>query len=92
MLEAMACGTPVAAYPVAGPLDVVGASCGGVLDVDLGRAAMRALDLPRSCTRGRALEFDWHAVIRQFIDLLVPVDAAAAVAHGTHGTRIRTAS
>ena len=83
MLEAMACGTPVAAYPVAGPLDVVGSSRGGVLDVNLGRAAMRALDLPRSCARDRALEFDWHAVIRQFIDLLVPVDAAAAAMHGT---------
>ena len=39
MLEAMACGTPVAAYPVAGPLDVVGDSGAGVLDEDLARPA-----------------------------------------------------
>lgn len=73
MLEAMACGTPVAAYPVAGPLDVVGGSMGGVLDVDLKHAAMSSLELPRSRARERALEFDWHAVCRQFIDHLVPV-------------------
>ena len=76
MLEAMACGTPVAAYPVAGPLDVVGGSMGGVLDLDLQRAALASLELPRQRARDRALEFDWHAVCRQFIEHLVPVDAA----------------
>ena len=72
MLEAMACGTPVAAYPVAGPLDVVGGSMGGVLDLDLRSAALRALELPRARARERALEFDWHTVCRQFIAHLVP--------------------
>jgi glycosyltransferase involved in cell wall biosynthesis len=52
MLEALACGTPVAAYPVEGPLDVVGTSDGGVLDLDLGRAAVRALAVPRHRARG----------------------------------------
>jgi glycosyltransferase involved in cell wall biosynthesis len=72
MLEAMACGTPVAAYPVAGPLDVVGDSAGGVLDADLRRAALRALALPRDGARARALEFDWSSVCSQFIQYLVP--------------------
>ena len=72
MLEAMACGTPVAAYPVAGPLDVVGASAGGVLDTDLRSAALRALALPRAGARARALEFDWGRVCRQFVQFLVP--------------------
>jgi glycosyltransferase involved in cell wall biosynthesis len=72
MLEAMACGTPVAAYPVTGPLDVVGASAGGVLDADLRRAALRALALPRDGARARALEFDWSSVCSQFIQYLVP--------------------
>jgi glycosyltransferase involved in cell wall biosynthesis len=72
MLEAMACGTPVAAFPVAGPLDVVGSSMGGVLDADLRAAALRSLDLPREGARGRALQFDWDVVCRQFIDYLVP--------------------
>lgn len=72
MLEAMACGTPVAAYPVAGPLDVVGDSAGGVLDADLRSAALRALALPRAGARARALEFDWSGVCRQFVQHLVP--------------------
>jgi len=74
MLEAMACGTPVAAFPVTGPLDVVGDSDGGVLDADLARAAMRALDVPRERARARALEFDWERVCDQFVSFLVPAD------------------
>jgi glycosyltransferase involved in cell wall biosynthesis len=72
MLEAMACGTPVAAYPVAGPLDVVGRSGGGVLDDDLRAAALAALDLPRERARERALQFDWEPVCDQFLAHLVP--------------------
>ncbi|MGZ5267931.1 MAG: glycosyltransferase family 1 protein, partial [Caldimonas sp.] len=61
------------AYPVAGPLDVVGDSDGGVLDLDLGRAALAALRIPRQRARARALEFDWDAVSRQFAAHLAPV-------------------
>ena len=78
MLEAMACGTPVAAFPVEGPLDVVGTSDGGVLDHDLQRAALRALDVPRERARARALEFDWGEVCNQFIGFLVPVRAGSS--------------
>lgn len=76
MLEAMACGTPVAAYPVPGPLDVVApqhnADDGGVLHNDLRTAALMALDIPRAAARRRALQFDWAAVCREFIGHLVP--------------------
>lgn len=51
MLEALACGIPVAAYPVQGPLDVVGDSGVGVLDEDLARAVLRVLEL-RALERG----------------------------------------
>ena len=77
MLEAMACGTPVAAFPVTGPLDVVGKSDGGVLDHDLGRAAMQAIKLPRGCALARALQFDWERVCDQFVPFLVPADGLA---------------
>ena len=73
MLEALACGTPVAAYPVAGPLDVVGDSDGGVLDTDLRQAALAALNVPRERARARALEFDWDRVSRQFLAHLAPI-------------------
>ena len=75
MLEAMACGTPVAAFPVAGPLDVVADSDGGVLDHDLGRAALRALEVPRERARARALTFDWEQVCDEFVGFLVEAHA-----------------
>jgi glycosyltransferase involved in cell wall biosynthesis len=78
MLEAMACGTPVAAFPVAGPLDVVGDSDGGVLDEDLRAAALRALQVPRERARARALAFDWSAVCAQFVGHLVPAHGGVA--------------
>jgi glycosyltransferase involved in cell wall biosynthesis len=73
MLEAMACGTPVAAYPVAGPLDVVGDSEGGELHDNLRRAALRALKCSRQAARARALRFDWRTVCTHFLQALVPV-------------------
>jgi glycosyltransferase involved in cell wall biosynthesis len=79
MLEAMACGTPVAAYPVAGPLDLVGDSDGGVLHDDLAVAAIKALDLPRENARARALTFDWEQVCDQFVSFLVPAETTQCV-------------
>jgi glycosyltransferase involved in cell wall biosynthesis len=73
MLEALACGTPVAAFPVAGPQDVVGASDGGVLDADLRAAALAALRVPRARARARALAFDRARVLEQFVGWLAPI-------------------
>ncbi|MCM5679525.1 glycosyltransferase family 1 protein [Schlegelella sp. S2-27] len=72
MLEAMACGTPVAAFPVAGPLDVVADSDGGVLCEDLRAAAIDALGIASDRARARAASFDWAAVCDQFLSCLVP--------------------
>jgi glycosyltransferase involved in cell wall biosynthesis len=84
MLEAMACGTPVAAFPVPGPLDVLGDSDGGVLHDDLQHAALEALKVPRERARARALQFDWRPVCDQFVAHLVP--ARHARVEGCHET------
>ncbi|MDO5623087.1 MAG: glycosyltransferase family 1 protein [Pseudomonadota bacterium] len=81
MVEAMACGTPVAAYPVPGPIDVVGRdSPGGALDDDLRAACMAALGKNREAVRGHAEQFNWPTATRQFEQALVPI----ASAHAAH--------
>lgn len=70
MIEAMACGLPVAAYPVEGPLDVVADSGAGVLSVDLREACLKALEIPRERARARAAEFTWERATEQFAEAL----------------------
>jgi glycosyltransferase involved in cell wall biosynthesis len=66
-LEALACGTPVAAFPVTGPLDVIADHPVGALDTDLRRACIRALGMSRETCRSFALERSWENSARQFI-------------------------
>jgi len=67
VLEALASGVPVAAYPVPGPRDIIGDSAAGVVDRDLRKAALACLDLSGEDARARALEFSWQACAWQFL-------------------------
>ena len=66
-LEALACGVPVAAYPVTGPRDVIGDDPVGVLHEDLRTACMSALHVSRAACRTFALTRTWEASARQFL-------------------------
>ncbi len=79
LLEALACGVPVAAYPVPGPLDVLDGSSVGILDEDLRAACLKALEVPAGACRDYALKFSWRASAEQFLSNLRPlVDEAQA--------------
>ncbi len=73
LLESLACGTPVAAYPVTGPKDVLGTAPVGALDLDLGAAALRALSVDRDACRAHARGFSWAACADGFVGSLVPI-------------------
>jgi glycosyltransferase involved in cell wall biosynthesis len=66
-LEALACGVPVAAYPVSGPQDVIGKDPVGVLDEDLRSACLKALTISRADCRAFALTRSWEQSALQFI-------------------------
>lgn len=67
MAEAMACGTPVAAYPVTGPEDIVEQGISGYLHEDLKFAVSKCLDLDRSNCRNTAIKFSWAVKAREFL-------------------------
>jgi len=68
LLEALASGVPVAAYPAAAPRDVIGSAPVGVLDEDLRRACLAALECSRKECRAFALKMTWQASARIFLD------------------------
>ncbi len=67
LIEAMASGLPVAAFPVPGPIDVVGEGA-GVLDEDLRAACLAALTIPREAARAYSLRYTWRESARQFLE------------------------
>jgi len=78
LLEALACGTPVAAFPVLGPIDVIGDSGAGVIHDDLRVACMQALEISREKARAYAERFSWQISVEQFVRHLVPVKLLSA--------------
>ncbi len=73
MLEALACGVPVAAFPVPGPLDVIGKEKVGVLSNDLVSAARQALGISPDACRAYALNYSWQKVSDEFLQNLTPI-------------------
>lgn len=72
LIEAMACGVPVAAYPVTGPVDVVVDGVTGALEEDLARAVHRALAVDRAVCRRHAMRYSWRRCTAQFVSFLAP--------------------
>jgi glycosyltransferase involved in cell wall biosynthesis len=73
MLEALACGVPVAAFPVTGPIDVLGTSGPGRLNNDLRQAALDAIGISPEACRAHALRFSWDQVVDEFLSYLAPI-------------------
>jgi glycosyltransferase involved in cell wall biosynthesis len=78
-LEALACGTPVAAFPVTGPLDVIADHPIGALDENLQGACLRALSMSRETCRNFALERSWENSARQFIGNLTALQPSRSL-------------
>ncbi len=75
VLEALASGVPVAAYPVPGPKDILGGTAVGALDTDLAIAARKALSISPEACRAFALTYSWRASAEQFLANVIPFDA-----------------
>lgn len=77
LLEAMACGIPVAAYPVTGPIDVVKQGVSGIIDDDLEKACKAAIDLnPQDCV-DYASTYSWQNSAQTFVDNLAIIHSAS---------------
>ncbi|WP_342644155.1 glycosyltransferase family 4 protein [Rhodoligotrophos ferricapiens] len=70
LLEAMASGVPVAAFPVPGPGDIIEDGISGALDEDLGSAITRALTCSREAARARSLTYSWQRTAEIFVALI----------------------
>ncbi|TYC85343.1 glycosyltransferase family 1 protein [Novosphingobium sp. BW1] len=91
VIEALACGVPVAAYPVTGPIDILGEDgCGvdlpvvcpaGVLDTDLARAIEGALTIPREDAATLGSLYSWERATDQFVTAITRAVEAAEDGH-----------
>jgi glycosyltransferase involved in cell wall biosynthesis len=82
LLEALASGVPIAAYPVTGPIDIVEHGVSGILDHDLGKAAREALSLLPQAARARGEQFSWSRAAEQFLTNIERANASAWVRAG----------
>ena len=68
IVEALASGTPVAGFPVTGPIDIVGDGVGGAVSEDLRQAALAALEIDRATARERSMRYTWTACAEMYMD------------------------
>ncbi|MFB6260407.1 MAG: glycosyltransferase, partial [Thiohalorhabdaceae bacterium] len=80
LYEAMACGVPVATYPVQGPRNLITPGVTGSMDEDLGHAAREAVSLDGTACREYALAHSWRTATKEFVANLEPVPVAAGTA------------
>ena len=80
LLEAMACGVPVAAYPVTGPIDIINPGVTGAMNENLEAAVLDALKLNGEHCRSYAAERSWASASIQFLNHLTPAHALESVA------------
>jgi glycosyltransferase involved in cell wall biosynthesis len=71
-LEAMACGTPVAAFPAHGPKDIIPGSGGGFINEDLRQACLDCLEIDRAAPRLHAEKHSWKECAVDFVENLKP--------------------
>lgn len=72
-IESIACGTPVAAYPVTGPIDIIESGLNGYLSDNLEHAVQKCLELDRTKVYNSSLKWSWEACYRRFKNILVEV-------------------
>ena len=72
MIESLACGTPVAAYPVTGPIDVIQNNLNGYLSDDLEYAIQKAIKVSSNSCVSFAKKHSWKKVTNQFLEVLTP--------------------
>ncbi|MCB8837479.1 glycosyltransferase family 1 protein [Aurantimonas sp. VKM B-3413] len=78
LIEALACGLPIAAFPEPGPNDVVGGTNAGAIDDDLRTACLAALALDRVDALDRSMAYSWDACADIFLDAAAGIASATA--------------
>lgn len=90
LIEALACGVPIAAYPEPGPLDVVGSSKAGAIASDLRSACLAALDLRKADALERSKAYSWDACADIFLEAISLIGPEGAVSSLQSQTEIMT--